>query len=594
MKKTKKIFRNKSIENKIIHSIVYSLFTVSFLTMFTAVIGSTLDGLIVGRFLGETCFGALGLTSPLFNLIELISSVVATGTVVTCSNLIGEGRPEKAKTIFTSGFTLCLIVGGLSAIILGFMPWISKALVVKQDAEIFLPGMYEYVRGLAPGIPAIMLSTLMIPIVQLDGDKKRVVIASVVLCLVNLSGDIAVSKLTDLGMLGIGLTTTLSYYASVLILSAHFFRKNTIFRLGLSLSGLKTSLSSGIPSLFNRAATTLRNLTYNNIALGTGGPMGVVAWATVNNLSSFLSGFPKAFGQEALVGSGVFYGEKDRDTLIRFIRKSVLLALAVIVLVIAVIFFAAPFLVGLQLSASSEAFEEAVKGLRWYGLGLLPYTLNMILSHYLQSAKKKLFTNIICFMDGFGMLILFAMMMIGIIGFSGLWYSFFLGKSAVLILSVLYICFRQKSFRLTIENLLMLPKDFDVPEEDRFLISIDSMEGAAGTSEKIIGFCENRGIDHRRSSFVGLALEEMSQIIIDEGFGDGKDHSIDIKLFIQEDQITIRLRDDCKMFDTARRAAIFNPEDPASHPAIRVLNHISRETDYYSALNVNYLLMHIA
>lgn len=562
--------------------------------MFTAVIGSTLDGLIVSRFLGETCFGALGLTSPLFNLIELLSSVVATGTVVACGNLIGEGRPDKATTIFSSGFTLCLLAGGLSALVLFCMPQLSRALVLKQDAEVFFPLMFEYVRGLAPGIPAIMISTLMIPMVQLDGDKKHVVCAAVVLCLVNLSGDIIVSKLTSLGMLGIGLTTTLSYYASVLVLTSHFFRENTVFRLGLSVSGLKTSLPFGIPPLFNRSATMLRNLTYNNIALGMGGPLGVVAWSTVNNLSSFLSGFPKAFGQEALVGSGVFHGEKDRDTLIRFIRKSVVLGLTVILFVIAVIFFAAPFLVGLQLSASSEAFSEAVKGLRWYALGLLPYTLNMILANYMQSAKKKVFTNIICFMDGFGMLILFTLVLTGIIGFSGLWYSFFLGKTAVLILSVVWICIRQKSFRLTVDNLLMLPKDFDVPEEDRFLISIDSMKGAAGTSEKIIGFCENRGIDHRRSSFVGLALEEMSQIIIDEGFGDGKSHSIDIKLFIQNDQITIRLRDDCQMFDTVKRAAILSPEDPASHPAIRVLNHISGETDYYSALNVNYLLMHIA
>ena len=55
--------------------------------------------------------------------------------------------------------------------------------------------------------------------------------------------------------------------------------------------------------------------------------------------------------------------------------------------------------------------------------------------------------------------------------------------------------------------------------------------------------------------------------------------------------VTIRLRDDCKYFDAAKRTEIMNPEDPMSNVGIRVLNTICESTDYYSALNVNFLVM---
>ena len=85
----------------------------------------------------------------------------------------------------------------------------------------------------------------------------------------------------------------------------------------------------------------------------------------------------------------------------------------------------------------------------------------------------------------------------------------------------------------------------------------------------------------------------MSVIIIDEGFNDGKKHSVDIKLFVKKGQITVRLRDDCKAFDVGKRIEIMNPEDKAANIGIRILNSIARDMDYYSALDMNYLTMHV-
>ncbi len=581
-------------EDRIILSVVNNLFSVSILSLMTVLIGAILDGVIISNFLSENAFAAFGLTGPLTNLVELGANVVSTGCVVACGNLIGAGKSKEANRSFHACFTLCLTVGGGIALLLLFFPQVTGFLVSGESGAAFLPAMFRYVRGMAPAVPAMMLTALLNGIVQLDGGKKRVLAAAYVICGVNLAGDLLVVTLTDWGLLGVGAVTSFSYILGTLVLLAHFRRKESVFRPGFSFAGLGAALPNGLPAVSNRVATLLRNYCYNLFALQWGGAAGIVAWSAVNGLSGFISALPKAFGQATLMGSGVFYGEEDRDSLVRFMRYTLLLRTVVTGLVVLALCLFSPLLIRQYIPAESAAYADAVSGLRWYALGLLPYTLNIITANYLQSAKRTVAAQVISFLDGFGTLVLWALFLLHIVGFRGLCASFFFGKGTVLVGTLLWILFtRRGGKKLSVESMLMLPEDFDVPEKDKFLATLTSRESAVNISEQIIAYCRGRGIDPARSNHVGLALEEMAVIIMDAGFGDGKAHSIDMKIFVKNGQITIRLRDDCKPFDATQRDAVMHPEDNCSHVGIRVLNAVAKEINYYSTLDMNYLTMHV-
>ena len=230
-------------------------------------VGTILDGLIISNFLSETAFAAFGLSAPLTNLIEPAGNVVATGCVVACGNLIGAGKSKEANQSFHSCFTLCVAAGGFVAALLLICPQVTGFLVSGKDGAEFAPVMFQYVRGMAPGIPAIMLTALLNGIVQLDGGKRRVLTAAYTICGMNLSGDLLVVTLTDWGLLGVGAVTSFSYLFGALILLAHFYRKKSVFRPGFSFSGLGKALPNGLPAVSNRAATLLRNYFYNIFAL---------------------------------------------------------------------------------------------------------------------------------------------------------------------------------------------------------------------------------------------------------------------------------------------------------------------------------------
>ncbi len=100
--------------------------------------------------------------------------------------------------------------------------------------------------------------------------------------------------------------------------------------------------------------------------------------------------------------------------------------------------------------------------------------------------------------------------------FNTLFLSFVVGKSAVFLSILIYVCIKKKKFifSLSLENILLLSENFDVPENDQYTTTITCKEEVINISEKIIDFCSEHGIDKRRSYYTGLAIEEMSIIII--------------------------------------------------------------------------------
>ena len=80
----------------------------------------------------------------------------------------------------------------------------------------------EYLFSLAIGAPAHLLTLYMIPLFQLDEKKKLIDITTVIMTVVNVSLNI-LFVVENMGIKGIGYSTSISYYVALLILSTHFF-----------------------------------------------------------------------------------------------------------------------------------------------------------------------------------------------------------------------------------------------------------------------------------------------------------------------------------------------------------------------------------
>ena len=88
---------NGQIISKLFRNSVISIIAAAIATM----VGIVIDGIVIGRFLGEDSMAAYGLVTPVINLATAFSGVLATGAQVVCAQRLGSGNANKARRAFS-------------------------------------------------------------------------------------------------------------------------------------------------------------------------------------------------------------------------------------------------------------------------------------------------------------------------------------------------------------------------------------------------------------------------------------------------------------------------------------------------------------
>ena len=85
----------------------------------------------------------------------------------------------------------------------------------------------------------------------------------------------------------------------------------------------------------------------------------------------------------------------------------------------------------------------------------------------------------------------------------------------------------------------------------------------------------------------------MAGNVIEHGFSDGKPHRMEVRVLVKDGQYTLRVRDDCALFDLKEKAAHWapDPEHPESNIGIRLIMASCTDVNYSCAMNTNNLII---
>ncbi len=144
------------------------------------------------------------------------------------------------------------------------------------------------------------------------------------------------------------------------------------------------------------------------------------------------------------------------------------------------------------------------------------------------------------------------------------------------------------------EYLLLNQRIKDVPGISRTIYTIDD---AINSSKDLQAFCEAQNIDKRTSYYISLCLEEMAVNVIEHGFTKMKDASngaIDMFAYVDDGQVTLRIRDNSVAFDPNERFKILmDDEDITKHIGIKMVKKLQKEMKYQSLISKNVLIIKI-
>ena len=558
------------------------LVAAGFIKSLTLSIAGMIDCIIVGHFLGASGLSAMKLAMPVFSVLSLFSSILSTGLSVAVSRELTRGSRDRAIATMQSVFTFCVFIAALSMLIGFVCPSALTVLLAGKDIdmEVFRTAT-DYVAPILISALPLILYDVLGTLAMLEGADRHMRVASVVLLVANVAGDLVVVHM-NAGMKGIAAATGFSYLCAFAVVTCFFFGKRSMFRLKLRMpeaGSLWNVTVLGLPMLVRGLCGILWPMAVNRLMIRYGTMSGLAALSIQDAIHYLPAALCSGIASATLILAGIYAGEQDREgqrNLNASIIKWSMIGGTLISLVLAIA--AAPLL--RLFSDDEEILALGISALRLYLMGVPFLALNFASAAYLQGVGKNREAGMVIFINHILISISSAFVLAKFFGTKGIFASY--GICEVIMTGVLLI---------NIAVVLFLQRRKRTPEKEEqkteLRKSIQSIEDAVEASMQVHRFCLENGLNSRDAHNIALCTEELAVNSIEHGFNDGKKHNLELRVVIGEGRLILRLRDDGRRFDLVERYKMINPDDPTKNIGLRIVFAKADEVKYSSALSLN-------
>lgn len=569
------------------------------LTELAGVISTIIDGLITSRFLGGDAYSAISLLGPFVSFLLLIASFFSTGCQVVSSGHLGRGEKEDARSVFSTTILFMIVISAILVAICVFKPDILisiSGVSMNRKPELY-PLMNRYLRGYLIGIPALMLIQLISPVITMDGSLRLLPISSIVLCVVNITGDLISALVLKAGVFGIGLSSAIALYVQLAVLISHFIRRKNVFRLSLRYSRpsrLRDIARAGSPSLVRKMASVLRDLIINRfnlaVALSTAA---IAARGMQNDLNLLMFCLATGVSRTMLTMSSVYYSAEDRTGLKRLFSFAMKFGIIASAGAGALLAFAAPS-IARYYTDDPELIAMAVFSIRCLAVSLAFDTASVSFQNYLQGIQRRKIVNVISLCERFAIPVVLALVLGFLFGSKGILASVAVGKILLVLVMLLVICVKSRGIPKHWEDFMFLPEGFGGSRQDNMYERIDTIDDVVPVSEKAQAFCLDHGIDKKTAERIALFTEEMAGNVILHGkkkrFGT---YGVDYRLAVNDDKISITFRDFCKAFDPIMWQELHSKDAASETVGIRMVLGLAEDVRYFNAFRSNNLILYL-
>ena len=564
---------------------------------FTIMLNTAADGMIISHFLGMRAAAAFGLIVPLYSLINLIPVLLRTATQLNLGEDLGRGDLEKARSRIFS-----MLIAGLAASI----PFLLLFTLFRGSTVFFLSAFAghaeetaalakDYLLWFAPSMFPMMISPVLHPIMQLDGDMHRSPLAIQAATVVNLLGDLLCVLVFHGGLGGIAAATTLSCYTELLVLCLHFRKKEAalkpLIRRGFRFERTERgAFSKGVPIMLRELTAFLTGILLNFWAFRLAGEDLVAALAIGNSVWAFLLAAATAVsGAEMTLGS-VAWGEADHHALRTVLRMGLWYAL-VPCSVYAFVFVllsepAAQFCSG----GNARLLSLSLPLLRCFAISLPAAAFCQVLEGHLNVIGDLRRSALVNVLDGGICWLAAVWLLLRNTGVSGIWAGRPLGEFALALFLAVILLSRGRNTRK--EN-----PDAENGEKASAQIeaTLYTAEDAAVFSGRLHDFCLENGSSARISYLSALCLEELACNTLKWGYNDDSAKGLDVRAAYDKEEIILRFRDDGRRFNPEEYASqiLVSDRDPSKNVGLRIVSGLASEMRYTCLADCNVLYIRI-
>ncbi len=569
----------------------FKLIPVQVLNFIALAISSFVGTIFVGNFLGTNDLAAVMVISVFTSAMSVIGLLLSTGLIFKLNKAICNQDQEQQEGVFSVSMIAAVVLGLLVlAICLVIPKQICIAMGGVGDA---LPNCQSLLIGCSVSYIGMLISAVISTLFQIHSDFKTPIISSIILAVFNIGLYYLFLGVLHLDIFYVGLAITISQTVSTLYLIICYIIKKPIkFKIKqFSFKLLSSVLLIGLTQSIGSVLSAFKDINQNIACSISDGVKSLSAFAVIGSINSVTNALfvAPAFLVVAMMVSGVFINEKDREATIKTARCAIRFGFILSIAMAAIIFFTA------RLTAILTNYEDtayATHVVRCFAPAIIPYTIYQVIFMIYGNLERIKTVNILALI---GTLITPCLTFYSFAIFStaeNFWIAFPIADLSGLLVVLTYCTIRNKRIPKSIEDILCLDNSFGVSSVNSFTKQLKTLEEVNITYQEIIDFCISKGKDKGTSMKCGLCFEEIGTNIIKHGFTK-KRGTINLSVIYENDKIKMIIRDDSKPFNPNERFKHLDSNDPSKGIGIRLIMKIASKVTYKAIYGLNILTISI-
>ena len=348
---------------------------------------STVDSIVIGRYVGDNALAAVGSASPILNLLLVLFVGISVGAGVMVSQYFGAKQREQLSWTIGNCITLTAIA---SVIIMILGALLSRPLLeLLNTPDSIIDWCTSYLVILMVGCAGSAYYNILCGILRGLGDSISALVYLLVATCINIVLDILFVANFHLGVAGVAYATVIAQAISAILCLIRLMRMTDIFdfrpeylkmRRNYSMEIVRLGLPSGITqAIFSMAMVIVQSLT------NSFGEMVIAANVIIMRIDGFAMMPNFSFGTAMTTYSGQNVGARRMDRVEKGAKQGTLMAVGTSAVITSLILIFGRYLMGI-FTDTAELVTLSANMMRILAVGYIAMAVTQCLSGVMRGA----------------------------------------------------------------------------------------------------------------------------------------------------------------------------------------------------------------
>lgn len=397
----------------------------SMITMAFGALYSVADGLFVGRFVGQDALAAINLIMPVIMIVFAFSNMIATGSSVHISILLGEQKQEEASQVFSFSVKIILLL----SCVLGLFGYCFAQPLIR----LLSPGATEqaiqysaqYLRVYAAFSPLLLIFFATDNHLRVCGKEKLSMWLGIVTQMLNIVLDLIFIVFLGQGVQAAAFASCISMAlgsaATLLLFSGK--RMDLYYTIPhLSARKFLRILANGSSEFFSNISTSVMSIVLNLFLLKYGGTTAVAAFSVVMYVDSIVGMLIFGLCDALQPAISYCYGAKLYEKVKAIFKRILLGAVSLSLLSMLFMMFAGGFVAPIFIKpGDTELLAVSITAMKLFSISYLVGWIDMCFSSFFTALERPGRSFMVSFFGTLLFPILFLFVLSELWGLNGVW-----------------------------------------------------------------------------------------------------------------------------------------------------------------------------